>query len=277
MRRNGTGAHQITATSGVTESGLIGSGDSRHPRRPSGWTAGDHPRARCSRWASTAAPPDRENQPTASDNAWKAGASARVIARRALSTKPRTARAAFLKRRPRKARTRVLSVCVLYASARPTSTIASDTQRPCPLGLHVEPTHRLPGKCSTAIELNGFDDTHLQWVVSDHGQRYEFDTEVSEQRPLCRRNFVGPPITDLAANISLSGFLADASAGAGGSLPQSRACHPTFKQSFGTNANHSNLRQVRLDRRAGAVDRPGGGCGGLPRRSGRRELRVDAW
>jgi hypothetical protein len=249
MRRNGTGAHQITATSGVTESGLIGSGDSRHPRRPSGWTAGDHPRARCSRWASTAAPPDRENQ----------------------------ARAAFLKRRPRKARTRVLSVCVLYASARPTSTIASDTQRPCPLGLHVEPTHRLPGKCSTAIELNGFDDTHLQWVVSDHGQRYEFDTEVSEQRPLCRRNFVGPPITDLAANISLSGFLADASAGAGGSLPQSRACHPTFKQSFGTNANHSNLRQVRLDRRAGAVDRPGGGCGGLPRRSGRRELRVDAW
>jgi uncharacterized membrane protein len=27
------------------------------------------------------------------------------------------------------------------------------------------------------------DDTHLHWVVSHKGQQYEFDTEISEQRP----------------------------------------------------------------------------------------------
>ena len=27
------------------------------------------------------------------------------------------------------------------------------------------------------------DDTHLRWVVSNQGRRYEFDTEISEQRP----------------------------------------------------------------------------------------------
>lgn len=27
------------------------------------------------------------------------------------------------------------------------------------------------------------DDTHLHWVVSHNGQRHEFDTEISEQRP----------------------------------------------------------------------------------------------
>jgi uncharacterized membrane protein len=32
-------------------------------------------------------------------------------------------------------------------------------------------------------ELRQIDDTHLHWVVSHKGQRHEFDTEISEQRP----------------------------------------------------------------------------------------------
>ena len=32
-------------------------------------------------------------------------------------------------------------------------------------------------------EVRQLDDTHLHWVVSHGGQRHEFDTEISEQRP----------------------------------------------------------------------------------------------
>ncbi len=32
-------------------------------------------------------------------------------------------------------------------------------------------------------ELRQLDDTHLHWVVSHNGQRHEFDTEITEQRP----------------------------------------------------------------------------------------------
>jgi uncharacterized membrane protein len=32
-------------------------------------------------------------------------------------------------------------------------------------------------------EIRQLDDTHLHWVVSHGGQRHEFDTEISEQRP----------------------------------------------------------------------------------------------
>jgi uncharacterized membrane protein len=32
-------------------------------------------------------------------------------------------------------------------------------------------------------EVRQLDDTHLHWVVSNGGKHYEFDTEISEQRP----------------------------------------------------------------------------------------------
>jgi uncharacterized membrane protein len=32
-------------------------------------------------------------------------------------------------------------------------------------------------------QVRQLDDTHLHWVVSHNGKQYEFDTEVSEQRP----------------------------------------------------------------------------------------------
>jgi uncharacterized membrane protein len=32
-------------------------------------------------------------------------------------------------------------------------------------------------------EVRQLDDTHLRWVVSHGGKQYEFDTEISEQRP----------------------------------------------------------------------------------------------
>ena len=32
-------------------------------------------------------------------------------------------------------------------------------------------------------QVNQLDDTHLRWVVEHKGKRYEFETEVTEQRP----------------------------------------------------------------------------------------------
>jgi uncharacterized membrane protein len=32
-------------------------------------------------------------------------------------------------------------------------------------------------------QVNQLDDTHLRWVVEHKGKRYEFETEITEQRP----------------------------------------------------------------------------------------------